>query len=98
MQFVAHAALKRLIDHLVLLNAGFAPKGFGHDDGKVMIPVTAQIFDGHFRTRNSFPDKRFDFAGGHGHGGFPKFSNPLSDDMACPWPEVNSRRARNRRN
>ena len=95
MQFIAHAPLKRLIDHLMLLNAGFAAEGFGHDDGKGMIPVAPQVFDGDIRVRNSVADKAFDFSGCHGHVGYPNFSNTLAQDMARLGAKVNRRQRRN---
>ena len=45
MQLVAHAALQRLIDHLMLLDAGLAFEGGGDDGGGVMVAVAAQILD-----------------------------------------------------
>lgn len=68
MQFVTHAALQGLINHLVLLHPGFTDKGFGNDMGRVMIPVTRKIVDRHDGTRKRFLDQFFDFTGSHGHG------------------------------
>ena len=45
MQLVAHAALQRLIDHLVLLHPALALEGGGDDVRGVMVAVAAQILD-----------------------------------------------------
>ena len=50
MQLVAHAALQRLIDHLMLLDAGLALEGGGDDGGGVVVAVAAQIVDAYLRV------------------------------------------------
>ncbi len=45
MQRIAHAALERGIDHLMLLNARLANKGGRDDARRVMIAIAAQILD-----------------------------------------------------
>ena len=44
-QLAAHAAVQRVIDHLVLLNAGLALEAPETDMGRVMVAVAAQILD-----------------------------------------------------
>ena len=46
MKCAAHAALKRLVNHLMLLHAGFSLEGGGRHHGGEMIVVAGQIGDG----------------------------------------------------
>ena len=54
-QHAAHAALERVIDHLVLLHAGLALEGGGGDHGGVMVIVVGQVCDRHLRVGKRGP-------------------------------------------
>src|SRR3546814_20087250 len=56
MQLSAHAALKRLIDHLVLLDPRLALERVADDVGGVVVPIPAQILDLNIGIRNAFLD------------------------------------------
>ncbi len=45
MQYAAHVALEGLIDHLVLLHAALAAKGFRDDFRGVVVAVACEIAD-----------------------------------------------------
>ena len=55
MQLAAHAAAQRPIDHLVLLDPGFAGEGRRNDRGGVMVAVAAQILDRDLGVREGPP-------------------------------------------
>src|SRR5207302_8878617 len=57
MELAAHLALERLIDNLVLLDAGLAAKRFGDDGRGVMVTVACQIADRHLRVRYARADQ-----------------------------------------
>src|SRR5665213_1691694 len=59
-KLVAHAALERLVDHLVLLHAVLALEGGGDHLRGVMVAVAAQILDRDARVGQAFLDQPFD--------------------------------------
>src|SRR6266700_3101582 len=67
MELAAHFALERLIDNLVLLDAGLAAKRFGDDGCGVMVAVASQIADRHLRIRYARADQAPDIARSHRH-------------------------------
>ena len=54
-QFAAHPAAQRGIDHLVLLHAGHAAELLGDDGRGVVVAVARQVFDGDVRVRAAPP-------------------------------------------
>src|ERR1700736_1786723 len=48
-QLAAHLGLERVIDDLVLLHPGFAAEGFREDGRGVMVAITGEIANRHFR-------------------------------------------------
>src|SRR5437016_4397687 len=68
MENAAHAALERVVYHLVLLDARLALKGAARDHCRIMIVVAGEIGDSHFGVRKSCLDQLLDLACGHRHG------------------------------
>src|ERR1700694_4901331 len=66
-EYAAHLPLQRLIDDLVLLDAGFAPERLRDHGRRVMIAVPGQIADRHLGVGYSRLDHRFDIVGVHRH-------------------------------
>src|SRR5215468_8248163 len=75
MQHAAHAALQRLIHHLVLLHARLASKLARDNVSGIMVPVAGKVFDGDLRAREAGLDKPLDLLGIHGHWARPSASN-----------------------
>ena len=71
-KFSAHPALKGLIDHLVLLNAGLAGKRARDDECGVVIAVTREILDCDLRIGQAFLDQAFDCTCVHRHRVIPR--------------------------
>src|SRR5687767_5292814 len=67
MERSAHAALKRRIDHLMLLDTGLAPEDCRSDGRGVVIAVAGKISDLDLRVRDRGLDQVLDLAGVHGH-------------------------------
>src|SRR6266850_877548 len=67
MQHTAHAVAQRAIDHLVLLNLGFAGEGCGNDRGGIVVAVARQILDLDLGSGDAFLDQADDVVGGHRH-------------------------------
>src|SRR5205085_3477318 len=67
MELAAHLALERLIDNLMLLDAGLAAKRLGGDGRSVMVAVAGQIADRHLRIRYARADQTLDIARSHRH-------------------------------
>jgi hypothetical protein len=68
MQFAAHTPAKGFINNLMLLDAGFAAKFFGHYMASVMITIAAQIGNGDVSAGQRFFDQAFNLLRFHGHG------------------------------
>src|ERR1700691_3086971 len=68
MQFAAHFALKRRIDDLMLLDAGFATKRFGDDGRRVVIAIAGKVADCYLGIGNARPDQPLNVICSHGHG------------------------------
>src|SRR5258706_15798974 len=66
-QLPTHAPRKRVVNHLMLLDAGLALEGARNHHGGVMIAIAGKIGDGDVRVRQSRADRQFDFSGRHGH-------------------------------
>src|SRR5262245_24824640 len=66
-QRAAHAALQRLVHHLVLLHARLASKLARDDVSGVVVPVPGKVFDGDFSAGEAGLDKPLDLLGIHGH-------------------------------
>src|SRR5579883_2327158 len=60
-------AAQGLINHLVLLNPGFAAERARHDMGRIVIAVAAQIFDRYLRVRQALLDQARDRRRIHRH-------------------------------
>ena len=70
MQHAPHAAAQGAIDHLVLLDLGFAGEGRGNNRGGVMVTVADHILDLDLGPGNAFLDQADDVLGSHRHGVF----------------------------
>src|SRR5260370_7433140 len=67
MKHAAHLALQRLIDDLVLLDAGFAAERLRDHGRRIMVAVAGEVADRHLGVGNSRLDHRFDIMGVHRH-------------------------------
>src|SRR5882724_277452 len=67
MQDAAHPPAQGAIDHLVLLDLGFAGEGCGNDRGGIMVAVAGQVLDLDLGPGNAFLDQADDVFGGHRH-------------------------------
>lgn len=63
----SHVTAKRRIDHLMLLDAGFACKCRAFDDDFPMVIIAREVFEGNFRIRQRGLNTVFDFSFSHGH-------------------------------
>src|SRR5260370_11552239 len=63
----AHLATQRLIDDLVLLDAGFAAERLRDHGSRIVVAIAGQIADRHLGVGYSRLDHRFDIAGVHRH-------------------------------
>ena len=68
MQNAPHAAAQGAIDHLVLLDLGFAGKGCGNDRGGIVVAVADHVLDLDLGAGNAFLDQADDVLGSHRHG------------------------------
>src|SRR6202171_4971739 len=66
-KYSAHLSLQRLIDDLVLLDAGFAAERLRDHGRRIVVAIAGQIADRHLGVRYSRLDHRFDIAGVHRH-------------------------------
>jgi hypothetical protein len=64
----AHIAAKGGIDHLMLLNAGFARECRAFDDDFPMVIIPGEVFEGDLCIRQRGLNTVCDFSFGHGHG------------------------------
>ena len=64
----SHIAAKGGIDHLMLLDAGFACKCRAFDDDFPMVIIAREVFEGNFRIRQRGLNTAGDVISGHGHG------------------------------
>jgi hypothetical protein len=62
--------LQRLVDDLVLLDAGFAAEGFRDHGGRIVVAIAGKIANRDLGVRNRGLDHGFDVAGVHRHPGF----------------------------
>src|SRR5215813_4415597 len=62
-----HAALQRLVDHLVLLHPGLAPEFLADDMGGVMVAIASKVSDDHLGIGKAGLDQARDLLGIHGH-------------------------------
>src|SRR6516165_3575591 len=67
-QLAAHLALERLVDDLVLLDAGFAAERFGDHGCGIMVAVAGEVADRYLGVGNARSDQALDIVRGHGHG------------------------------
>src|SRR3979490_2329365 len=73
-KYAAHLALQRLIDDLVLLDAGFAAERLRDHGRRIVVAIAGQIADRHLGVGYSRLDHRFDIAGVHRHPGISPIS------------------------
>src|SRR6266851_7300255 len=78
----AHLALQRLIDDLVLLDAGFAAERLRDHGRRIVVAIAGQIADRHLGVGYSRLDHRFDIAGVHRHSSISPF--PATRRAAAP--------------
>src|ERR1700682_2249150 len=69
-KYAAHLALQRLIDDLVLLDAGFAAERLRDHGRRIVVAIAGQIADRHLGVGYSRLDHRFDIVGVHRHSKF----------------------------
>lgn len=63
----AHLSLKRVINHLMLLYATFAPERFGGDARREMIAIARHVHDNDVGVRECLPDKALNLRSSHCH-------------------------------
>jgi hypothetical protein len=66
-QHAAHLALQRLIDDLVLLDAGFSAERFRDHGRGIMVAIAGKIANRHLGVGDRGLDQGFDVAGVHRH-------------------------------
>src|SRR6266481_9334193 len=67
MQDAAHLAAQRLIDDLMLLDAGLAAEGFRDHGCRIMVAIAGKIADRHLGVGDRCLDHLLDIAGVHRH-------------------------------
>src|ERR1700682_2500838 len=87
-KYSAHLALQRLIDDLVLLDAGFAAERLRDHGRRIVVAIAGQIADRHLGVGYSRLDHRFDIAGVHRHPSISPIrrfeSRPAFGPRLCP--------------
>src|ERR1700694_4384640 len=87
----AHLALQRLIDNLVLLDAGFAAERLRDHSRRIVVAIAGQIADRHLGVGYSCLDHRFDIAGVHRHPSISPIRRfDLSPAIAAAAPELSA--------
>src|SRR5215469_7123378 len=83
MQNAPHATTERAINHLVLLDLGFAGEGRGNHRGGIVVAVAGQVLDFDLRPRNALLDQANDLFGSHCHEIFSASTQPYSCSPAA---------------
>src|SRR5262245_320766 len=95
----AHLAPQRLVDELMLLDARFAPEGFGDDGRGIMVAVAREVADRDLGVRDAALDQPLDLARMHRHCGARSLCAPeqpanlppsAGGRMGCPRGRVNA--------
>src|SRR5258706_8073591 len=82
-EHATHLASQRLVDDLVLLDAGFAAEGLRDHGRRIVVAIAGQVADRHLGVGYCRLDHRFDIAGVHRH---PVFSIRRFRIAAGSWP------------